>query len=228
VPVSDYHQISDVLHVVEQVNPGSVLDVGVGFGKWGILCREILELYKERVQPESWAATIDGIEIHEPYRNPLWTLAYDHIYIGDAMEMLDLLGHYDLVLCCDVIEHFEKNRGRLLISKLLQHADIAVVTSPRGFAPQGAIYGNEHERHRSQWSAADFMGFPHVYKEIGFTFMAVIGSDAFSLKSIKVNDPFENLGARRAVPEVMRFIAKRGRKRLSAAISTMKLPHRSA
>src|SRR5260370_27542900 len=109
------------------------------------------------------------------------------------MEMLDLLGHYDLILCCDVIEHFEKNRGRLLISKLLQHTDVAVLTSPRGLAPQGVIYGNEHERHGSQWRAEDFRGSRHLYKDIGFTFMAVIGSDESSLKSIKLNDPLKIL-----------------------------------
>jgi hypothetical protein len=224
MPVSDYHQISDVLHVVQQVNPTKVLDVGVGFGKWGLLCREILEIYQERVQPETWTATIHGIEIHEPYRNPLWALAYDHIYIGDAMEMLDCLGHYDLILCCDVIEHFEKDRGRVLLSKFLQHAKVAVLTSPRGLAPQGAIYGNENERHRSQWREEDFRDSPHLYKDIGFTFMAVVGSDQSRLKGIELNDPMKILGAKRAVPEVIRLIANRGKQRLRAALSTMKSP----
>jgi len=228
MPVSDYHQISDVLHIVEQASPNSVLDVGVGFGKWGLLCREVLEIYKERVQPESWTITIDGIEIHEPYRNPLWTLAYDEIHIGDAFQTLDGLGRYDLILCCDVIEHFDKSVGRQLLSKLLSHSDIAIVTSPRGNAPQGAIYGNEYERHRSQWSGPDFKDFPHIYKEIGFTFMAVVAEDARRLKGIAAMNALDIFGARRAIPEVMRLIANRGKRRFSAALSAKKAAIKTA
>ena len=103
MPTSDYHQISDVLHVIEQVRPARVLEVGVGFGKWGFLCREILDVYYERVQPESWTTVIDGIEIYEPYRNPTWDLAYNEIHIGDAREILPRLGQYDLIMVQDAI-----------------------------------------------------------------------------------------------------------------------------
>src|SRR5688572_14003695 len=121
MPTSDYHQISDVLHVIEQVDPESVLEVGVGFGKWGTLCREILEIYRDRVSPDTWLVQIDGIEIFEAYRNELWGFAYDNIHIGNGTEIIERLGKYDLILCCDVIEHFEKAEGEIFLRKLLEH-----------------------------------------------------------------------------------------------------------
>jgi hypothetical protein len=215
MPVSDYHQISDVLAVVQQANPEALLDVGVGFGKWGILCREVLELYNERFYPNTWTVRIDGIEIHEPYRNPLWEIAYDRIHIGNALEVLDSLGRYGLILCCDVIEHCDKKSGKILLEKLCHHGDVVVITSPRGFAPQGANYDNEYQRHRSGWSAEDFAGVPHIYKEIGFTFMAVVSSDAARLKAISVQSPLDVLGAKRAVVETAKLVLRRLRLRLN-------------
>jgi hypothetical protein len=215
MPVSDYHQISDVLAVVEQANPEKVLDVGVGFGKWGILCREVLELYKKRVHPSTWTVQIDGIEINEPYRNPLWELAYDRVYIGDVLEVLDLLDRYGLILCCDVIEHLDKEMGKVLLAKLCDHGDLVVITSPRGFAPQGAIYDNEHERHLSGWTAQDFDGVPHIYKDIGFTFMAVVSSDAARLRAITIRGPLDALGAKRGVIEALKLAARRLRHRFA-------------
>jgi len=220
MPVSDYHQIPDVLAVVQQASPDRILDVGVGFGKWGILCREVLELYKERVQPDTWTVHIDGVEIHEPYRNPLWELAYDRIYIGNVLDVLDSLGRYGLILCCDVIEHFDKESGKALLKKLCDHGDLVVITSPKGFAPQGAIYHNDYERHRSGWGVADFAGVPHIFKEIGFTFMAVVSADAARLRNIRVQGPLDVLGAKRGVVEVLRLLGNRLRHRAKSSLWT--------
>ncbi len=173
MPTSDYHQISDVLHVVEQLQPRTVLDIGVGFGKWGMLCRKLLEIYQGRVAKATWELQVDGIEINEPYRNPLWQLAYDHVYIGDALKILPTLPQYDLIVCCDVIEHFDKPDGHALIRHILAHCKTAIITSPRGYTPQADIYENEHERHRSGWLQKDLAGYASLYKDIGFTFMAV-------------------------------------------------------
>jgi SAM-dependent methyltransferase len=215
MPTSDYHQISDVLHVVQQVDPKTVLDVGVGFGKWGILCREILEVYNSRVSPESWKLRIDGIEIHEPYRNQLWDFAYNQVHIGDAVTIIDEVGTYDLILCCDVIEHFEKSAGLEFIENLLLHGKMLIITSPRGFVQQGAIYDNEFERHRSGWGHADFRPFPHLYKEIGFTFMAVLGADSSRLRRIDVMHPLRVLGVKKGARELSKLVACRIRERLS-------------
>jgi 2-polyprenyl-3-methyl-5-hydroxy-6-metoxy-1,4-benzoquinol methylase len=209
MPTSDYHQISDVLHVVEQVRPASVLDVGVGFGKWGFLCREILDVYYERVHPDSWTTRIDGIEIFEPYRNAFWPIVYNHVHIGDARAVMSSLGRYDLILCCDVIEHFEKSEGLAFIEQMLDHASVVVITTPAGQAPQGAAYGNVHESHLSSWQRSDFRQYPHLYQLIGFTFMVVLARDQQTLQPITLRQPLDVLGIKKGAVELLRQIGRR-------------------
>lgn len=215
MPTSDYHQISDVLHVVEQCAPRRVLDVGVGFGKWGFLCREILEVYHRRLHRSEWTTVIDGIEIHEPYRNPAWDLAYDQIHIGDVTKVLPELPNYDLIICCDVIEHLTKAAGFELIGHMLNHGRHVLLTSPCGFHPQGGgDWNNEYESHHSGWTSDDFDRYPHLYKQVGFTFLAVLASKTGDLSSIELIDPLKSLGAKRAVRAAMGIAMSRARKRL--------------
>jgi hypothetical protein len=214
MPTSDYRHIADVLHVIYQVNPRRMLDIGVGFGKWGLLCREILDVYHERVQKDQWQTIIHGIEINEPYRNPLWKFVYDQILIGDAATIIDTAGTYDLILCCDVIEHFDKIDGQRFLNQLKKHASVVVITSPRGFSPQGAMCDNEFERHRSGWSHDDFEGTPHLYKDIGATFMAVLASDPSHLNGIDMMHPMRTLGVRKGARELLKLAKERLQDRL--------------
>lgn len=218
MPVSDYRHISDVLDVIRQVNPQTILDVGVGFGKWGVLCREVLEVYNQRLQPETWTVQIDGIEIHEPYRNPLWEIAYNRLHIGNAFDIVESLGQYDLILGCDVIEHFDKEIGSILLRKLYHRANIVIVTSPRGFMPQGAVHDNEYECHRSCWDESDFRDIPHLYREVGATFIAVLSLEPARLDGIEVGSPLRRLGAKRALAETLRLILDRTRCRVNGII----------
>ena len=218
MPVSDYRHIPDVLDAVCQVNPKTILDIGIGFGRWGILCREVLEVYNQRLQPETWVVQIDGIEIHRPYRNPLWEVAYNRVHIGNAFEIVGSLGRYDLILSCDVIEHFDKEIGSLLLKKLCHQGDIVIVTSPRGFTPQGAVYGNEYESHRSGRCKNDFKDIPHLYREVGATFISVLSLEAGRLKGIEIGGSLRRLGAKRALVETVKLILDRTRHKVGETI----------
>ena len=157
---------------------------------------------------------IDGIEIYAPYRNPLWEYAYDSVHIGDALEILDRLPMYDLILCGDVIEHFEKSVALGFIARMLDHAEFVIITSPRGFVPQGAHYGNEHERHQSGWARSDFSGFHCIYKDIGFTFMAVLARTPASLARLRVLRPLDVLGVKKGLVELAKLTVARARLRM--------------
>jgi hypothetical protein len=47
MPTSYYVQISTTIQIIQDINPKSVLDVGAGFGKYGVLCRKMLDFEKE-------------------------------------------------------------------------------------------------------------------------------------------------------------------------------------
>ena len=151
-----------VVHLVRQLKPRSILDVGIGFGKWGHLFREYSDILEaehdpSRYQKQNWQVRIEGIEAHAPYVTPMHVFLYDRIYIGDATVLIRSLSTYDVIFLGDVIEHLEKDVGMELLREALEHASKAVIVStPKYETGQEDLCGNEFERHRSLWTAADF------------------------------------------------------------------------
>ena len=45
MPVIIHIQLTHCINKIIQLQPKSVLDVGCGFGKWGYLCREYLDVF---------------------------------------------------------------------------------------------------------------------------------------------------------------------------------------
>ena len=62
MPSSHHNQVSKILDIIINLNPQSVLDVGVGFGKYGFLCREYLELWDGREEYKKFLRRVDGIQ----------------------------------------------------------------------------------------------------------------------------------------------------------------------
>jgi hypothetical protein len=154
MPTSNPVQISKVVQLVRCINPTTILDIGVGFGKMGMLCREYLDIWYKRYDPKSWLKVIDGIEIFKPYKNPIHDFCYNQVIYDDVMNHLDLLSNYNLVLMVDVIEHLPKDEGVTILQSCIQHY---ILTTPNNKAPRSCRFlGNTHESHLSSWSVDDF------------------------------------------------------------------------
>lgn len=105
---------------------------------------------------------------------------HDHYIVGDIlMERADdLLAHvggkkFDLVMLYDVIEHLPKRRGFELLEKCeALTSKYVLLQTPNGFLPQGAEFGNEHQRHLSGWYPQDFEGLGYrVYGARGTKYL---------------------------------------------------------
>ncbi len=166
MPSSRPNTIPTVIHLVRQLKPRSILDVGVGFGKWGHLFREYTDILAAehdpaRYQRENWQVRIEGIEGHAAYLTPMHQYLYDRIHAGDAAVLMKSLANYDLIFLGDIIEHFEKAAGMALLRDAFARANKAVIVStPKYETAQEDLCGNELERHRSLWRAEDFEQFP--------------------------------------------------------------------
>ena len=139
--------------------PNSVLDIGIGFGKFGFLAREYTDVWRGRYRREDWSVRIDGIEVFPRYITEVHRAVYTNIYEGDALEVLLGLGQYDLGLCVEVLEHMEKQRGLELLEEVRAHCAVSFFTLPALPSKQDAIYGNPYEVHRSTWKASELMEF---------------------------------------------------------------------
>lgn len=184
MPMSDTHHIPAVLHYAFALQPQTVLDVGVGMGAYGFLLRQYLDVGQERIHRPDWRVRIDGVEVFEGYRNPVWDYAYDRVVLDDVRAVLPSLGRYDLVLLNDVLEHFERETARALLRDVLSRSAAVVATTPNREYPQGAWAGNEAETHRSLLDATDF---PHLVAEhrIGITSCYVCSADPHTAERLR-------------------------------------------
>jgi hypothetical protein len=60
MPTSHPYQLNEIIDLAMKVDPKSVLDVGVGFGKYGVLLREYLELWDGRDRYRDWPPVRPG------------------------------------------------------------------------------------------------------------------------------------------------------------------------
>ncbi len=158
MPLSNPEHIPAVLHFAQACQPRSILDIGIGTGSYGLLMRQSLDIGNGRLQPSEWQVKIDGVEIFEGYRNPVWSFAYSQVLMGDIRQLLPKLGFYDLILCNDVLEHFPREEARNLVQTLLSKGRVLLATTPNRDFPQGAWGGNEAETHHSLLDRSDFSG----------------------------------------------------------------------
>jgi len=164
MPVSTSVHISHCLQLIMSIRPKSILDVGCGFGLWGFLCREYLDVMEERVWPDKWTMRIDGIEYFEPYIMDHQRYLYDSIQIGDIRDLASAVDKYDLIITGDVIEHMDKPDAEDVLDTLYTKAQKAMLVNiPIGTGWDHPIsHGNPAELHRSEWSTEDFTFFPNM------------------------------------------------------------------
>ena len=148
------YNITRIAQIVRRVQPRSVLDIGVGFGKFGVIFREYLDILAGRYDKDEWQTRIDGVEIHTPYLTALHEYIYDNIYQTDIQEF-DWPQDYDLVFMGDVIEHFAKPDAVALLKTL--RTKLVLISTPTGVAKNGSSYrGNRHEEHKHSWTMDEF------------------------------------------------------------------------
>lgn len=132
----------------------SILDIGAGFGKYGVLLRDHLDIRKKRYHRKTWQHRIDAIEIWPDYINPIHQHVYNCIFANDAMATLRLIEGYDVIFLIEVLEHMPKERGIRLIEMITQKCNkAAVISFPQTFT-EGACsdWPNPHEEHRCLWT----------------------------------------------------------------------------
>ncbi len=151
---SNWQNIPFCINAIRRIQPQKILDVGIGFGRWGILCREFLELWYGRTRTDEWKLQIDGVEIFKDNIEGCHGFFYSNIYNQDIFDFLiKNHKHYDLIILGDVLEHFERSKADELLDLCLESADYIILNIPLGQNwQQEELYNNPYERHLSFWT----------------------------------------------------------------------------
>lgn len=147
-----------------KIAPTRVLDVGVGFGRWGVVLREFCDVWYGRIHKPDWKIEIHGIEGFEKNISDYHKSFYSKIHVGDANNLIHSLpGPWSVVIFGDVLEHFTKEQARKHLTTCLERSEYVLVNIPLGEDwEQDAAYGNTFERHLSTWYADEFMDYSLV------------------------------------------------------------------
>lgn len=168
---SNWQQIPFCIEAMMDVSPMRVLDVGIGFGRWGMLVREFCEEWKGRTHRENWQVHLEGIEIFPKNVEEYHHLFYDWVHVGDAAPLVEgMSGGWHLVILGDVLQLWPKTDAERVLNRSLEISDYVLVNAPIGDGwKRSGMYGNPHEEHQSFWQLADFLAARpvrhNVYKE---------------------------------------------------------------
>jgi hypothetical protein len=191
MPVSIWLGLEDTVRTVVESRPRSVLDAGIGFGLFGHLLRQYLDVWEGRIRRADWRVRIDGIEIDAERVQPHAHHLYDDVFIGDIRELVPeraARSLYDVILFGDVLEHLPKADAVTLIRKATALATrLVVIRIPlgEGWRKEGR---EEPDHHRSTWSPADFRDGArtiHHYDYLGNPY-ALVAIDARGSRALLV------------------------------------------
>lgn len=134
----------------------SILDLGCGWGMWGLLLR-IQKGYDER---------LDGLDVYKPFIDNLNKIQiYDKLFNYNVVDYLksSLFTFYDLVVCGDLIEHLEREDGLKVIERLKKSKRVIITTpyikSKTLKEQKGHWTKNDKMFHTSGYTPKDFDGY---------------------------------------------------------------------
>lgn len=169
-----------ILQAVAEIKPKSVLDIGAGMGKFGLLVREQYLSDKAaggELEPID-DILIDAVEDTKYLLTDRLRAIYNTVYDEDIFKIVeegDFGFEYDIILMIDIVEHWEKEPAIKLLSELAKDTRVLVSTPKRTKMYTKHFYGDPRH-HKTQWEQSDFTNnFKTVeFKESPYSHIAII------------------------------------------------------
>jgi hypothetical protein len=145
-------------YIIERVKPKTVFDLGCGVGCYG----KELKLRDPKIK-------MIGADGYLLYLTSAFAIEFYDVLIKAAIkEFIDgeIYVSANLVLFMDVLEHFERKDGEDVLNYIEEY-NHAILSTPLFDYPQGAVDGNELERHRTVWTEQELVqrGWTVLFKE---------------------------------------------------------------
>jgi len=150
MPSSFVDSVPSIVKMMIEVCPDKVIDIGPGWGKYGLMAREYCH-----------SSIVDCVEVPQG-RLFTQSIIYNNVIESDVRHIdQKVWSNYDLVLIIDVIEHMSISEGQILVEQILSQGASIIVSTPKIWEPQ-EDEKNPYEKHVSLW---DWTMFPHPFKD---------------------------------------------------------------
>lgn len=147
MPSSFASSFAPIVNAIVDLAPRRVIDVGPGYSKYGLACREYLPGLEQL-----WA-----VEVPQG-RMVIQDAVYDIVLEADVRSYTavgDPWANFDLALFIDVVEHMTVAQGQAVLRAVGLSGCRAIVATPRIFIPQHGG-DNPFETHVALWTPDDF------------------------------------------------------------------------
>jgi SAM-dependent methyltransferase len=150
-----------ILHHINRINAGKVLDVGCGKG----------ENIKFLSNGWHFRGVLIGLDIYIPYlRKAKTSKIYNDVLLADANHLPFRISSFDAVLAFDLIEHLEKKQGLDFIRACEKISKgFIIIFTPVGYLRQEQYDGNPYQQHKSGYT-------PREFRSLGYEVYGVRGS----------------------------------------------------
>lgn len=126
-----WQQIPFCIEAILDVSPLKVLDVGIGFGRWGMLIREFCTGRKNGSASEESGMLVIGIETTRSEAPKHACLLYDQIHVGGAIEVIEAINErWNLVIFDQLSHDWSANTAHEALDKALNVSDYVLVSDP--------------------------------------------------------------------------------------------------
>jgi ubiquinone/menaquinone biosynthesis C-methylase UbiE len=163
------------------VEGGTVLDLACGRGKWGYLLRSNWWSTKNGRGDEEPELLV-GLDVFLPFlRKMKYHRVYDDVVHSDATCLPFRNGVFDTVLASEVIEHMDRDLGRLLLKEIERVAKkVVIVTTPNFMRRRGGLNTpegfNPYEKHVARWGMRELKDVGYNVRGVGFLPLALFPS----------------------------------------------------
>lgn len=173
MPCSNIGSIENGIRLLLKINPESVLDVGIGFGMWGFLVRQYLDVrrhhqWKDIDGASDWKVRLDGVEAFHPYlESEVARSLYDRMYGMTAKQFFhdfdSLSGResYDVTILSHVLEHMPVHDAHFVVHEALLNSGNVLIGLPLRHDDEGheQAFNNPHELHTDDWTSEKWNEF---------------------------------------------------------------------
>lgn len=143
-----------VKDIIKRMIPSYIVDFGCGMGKYGLICKEVLNYKYHIIGVDGFSPTINWLKTQE---------IYDELF---CIDIQDDLFTGDLAIFGDCLEHLEFKFAMDTLRRAVKNFKFVIVIIPLGEVEQGICGDNILENHLCSFKEEDFNEFNIIEKHL--------------------------------------------------------------